>query len=317
MKEIITTITDWFKERFSSSIFTNFIFVWIIWNWRFVYITLFLPGMVGESINKLQFYDLDKLDGFSYFLPFIISIFITFGFPWINSFISVYRYSVKRKRMNWELEWVDKFEPIPASTYYQEKKQWVEKEREFNEAIFSANNMKVDISEKENQIFKFKEETNTQKKIIFQKEAEINSMVSVINDHYETIENLRKQEREIKQESSFPDYLLDKTFPLLDDFSDSITKIFDRYYDVNLDLTKLKTIHFTPNKVQMAKESWSIRSMKNNKNNIYILAQRNDDFLVLTLSIPDDQLIIDIKIIDLSKEGYHSGIFKIKVPTNN
>jgi hypothetical protein len=312
MKDIITTISDWFKERFSSSIFANFIFIWIIYNWRFVYITLFLPGMVGGSINKLQFYDLDKLRDFSYIPPIIISIFITFCYPWVNSLVSVYRYKVKRKRMMWELEWVDKIEPIPPATYYSEKKQWIEKEKEFHEAITSANQMKVDISGKDNQISKFAEESNVQKIIISQKESEIESKVSIINSKSETIENLEKQIIEIKSEASFPNYLLDHTFYLFETATDSIPKMLEILNDDNLDLSKLKTIHFTPNKVQMAKVSWSIRTMKNNKNRIYILAERNDNFIVITMSIPNDQTIIDIKIIDIDEEGNHSGIFKIK-----
>ncbi len=82
--------------------------------------------------------------------------------------------------------------------------------------------------------------------------------------------------------------------------------------DINLDLSKLKTIQFTPNKIQIVLDKWSIRSMKNNINRIYILAERENDFLIITMSIPNDQIIIDLKIIDLSEDSSHSGKFKIK-----
>jgi hypothetical protein len=311
MKEITSSITDWVKERFSSSIFANFIFVWIIWNWRFVYITLFLPGMVGGRINKLEFYDLDKSEGFSILCPLLIALAITLGFPWINSIVSVYKYKVKRKRMNWELEYVDKFDPIPASTYYQEKKKWLEKEKEFNEAITLANQLKVDILDKDEQISKFKVNTLSQEKIISQNEREIESNTSIINEYFETIEKLEKQLIEIKLESAFPEYLLDKVLLLMDENTSKFKEMFSKYNDVTVKSTQLKTIQFSPNKLFLNNEVWSIRTMKTINGKTYILSENDSSFLDMLIEDEENSEFLNIKIQDIRPNNNQSGVYKV------
>ncbi len=114
MDELIASLLKGFKERVKSTLWLNFCFAWIIFNWKFFVILFFEPDLTFRYVSKLD-YITQKISQFSKCEPIIYAIIFTFGMPLLNLGVLVWQ----RRVVRWKekaIVWVEKIKgPIDSS----------------------------------------------------------------------------------------------------------------------------------------------------------------------------------------------------------
>lgn len=89
-------ISDFFKElkdRFSNPLFFSFLFAWFVFNWKIIIGLFFYTISELEKDGFTSYIDMiNKSTNFqkSFYYPFTIALFYTFGFPIIRNYIGVF-----------------------------------------------------------------------------------------------------------------------------------------------------------------------------------------------------------------------------------
>lgn len=278
MNEIAKSLSEWAKERFSSSFFANYIFVWLIWNWQFVYITLFLPGVIKVDLDKFQYLYQATHHDFHIWCPLFVAFIFTGAFPWINSAFTVWKYWAKKQRRKWELELVDKWTPVSAEDFYEEKKKRMENFEAFNEAVVEANNLKAEKAERENEIQKLRTELSTQVKIV-DNENERYEQLKVNHGKLESeLEKSTQNMKELNDERSFPSFLLDYTIPLLPPDRDIHSWLLNGNFE---DLKQpYQTLLLEPNHIKYNSTRASILLMRKLKESVHLVCEMPNKTLI-------------------------------------
>ena len=141
MDEFLQSIAKGIKERLGSAFLFNFILSWIVFNWEFVYITLF----VNEN-NLVPFNKFDTLyDTVFIIWPAIISaILITLITPIISSIIQLYKYRIVKWRNNTELN-IDGGTPYTGKEFAKLKTSYHTLETKYIKGINESENEKLEI----------------------------------------------------------------------------------------------------------------------------------------------------------------------------
>jgi len=91
-------------ERAKSPLYGSFIVSWLIWNWRIVFVVLFISKYNLGSLNLDQYILCNywnPKDGFV--IPLGLACIYLFLLPWIDNWIAIYRAQAKKKREEAEI----------------------------------------------------------------------------------------------------------------------------------------------------------------------------------------------------------------------
>ncbi len=213
MDEFLQSITKGIKERLGSAFLFNFILSWIVFNWEFVYITLFV-----DENNLVPFNKFDTL----YDTVFVIwpAIYCAFGIslatPIINSLIKSFKHFIL-KLYDWLENIIDGKVPYTDKQYADLKKKHNNLTATYNKAITEAESDKKRIAdlfeEKENYLTKFNDSINDIKKKddeLIKKENELSNIKEELHQSFESFEikneTIKKLESNIQKLQSFGFY---------------------------------------------------------------------------------------------------------------
>lgn len=130
-----SSFKDVLKERFSSPFYGTLILVWLVWNWKIVYLTIFVPGSAVEPLTKIEYiqehyYNVCNL----YVLPIVFTLAILLLFPYVIN--AVYRYYLEheKKRRNLKYEF-DAAQRLTVEESIQLRNRFSEREKRINEDL--------------------------------------------------------------------------------------------------------------------------------------------------------------------------------------
>lgn len=86
------SLTQGLKERMSSTIFFNYIWFWIIYNWEFVYFSIF-PESLGHLNNDLFIAQLRGIASFEWKTPLYYAFLLALIIPFLNSIFKTIRFA--------------------------------------------------------------------------------------------------------------------------------------------------------------------------------------------------------------------------------
>lgn len=98
--EIKKSVSSIFVERVSSPFYGSFIFSWVVWNWKIVYLTIFISQENIKPLNKIE-YILLHYNNLYYLLlwPFLSAIFLVTVVPLLSNWLfKVYLFYEKQRR---------------------------------------------------------------------------------------------------------------------------------------------------------------------------------------------------------------------------
>jgi uncharacterized membrane-anchored protein YhcB (DUF1043 family) len=181
--ELIESIKDTIGKRVNSAFSGTFILVWIGFNWRLIF-ALFSFDKNFTLYDKLDwiesyFKTYDKYDTLIY--PILITFASYIAYQLFNTITYAIATLVNLRLKPWVLRWIKKIMIVPRDTYdklettynelntkyREEKKQFLDSENLLKEVNndnsklqASVNNLKNEITQKENQISNFNDKKN-------------------------------------------------------------------------------------------------------------------------------------------------------------
>jgi hypothetical protein len=146
MNELIASILKGFKERVKSTLWLNFCFAWIIFNWKFFVILFFEPDLTFRYVSKLD-YITQKVSQFSKIEPIIYAFLFTLGMPILNLGVLAWQRLIVRLK-DWVIIKIEKIKgPVDAERYVRalniieiEKRKNIKSKAQFEN--INAENMK-------------------------------------------------------------------------------------------------------------------------------------------------------------------------------
>lgn len=134
-------------ERVTSPLYGTFIITWAIWNWKIIYLTLFVSESEIDS-TKIDYIITNYYDIYNLLVyPVISTIVIIAGF----SFISNGAYWLHLKFKQWRIDAKNEIEKNQLLTLEQSiniRKELREKEKEFQE-LLSNKDLEIELLERE------------------------------------------------------------------------------------------------------------------------------------------------------------------------
>lgn len=103
--ELRKSLSSIFEERITSPFFGSFIFSWLIWNWKIIYLTIFVSQDNITPSNKID-YILNNYSNWWHLLvfPFLSAIFLVTVVPWFsNRLFKIYLF-YEKQRTTWREE---------------------------------------------------------------------------------------------------------------------------------------------------------------------------------------------------------------------
>jgi hypothetical protein len=213
MDEFLQSIAKGIKERLGSAFLFNFLLSWVVFNWEFVYITLF----VNEN-NLVPFNKFDTLQDTVFVIwPAIISaLLISLISPVINSLVKTFKHLII-KLYDWLENLIDGKVPYTDKQFADLKRKHSNLTATYNKAITEAESDKKRIAdlfeEKENYVTKFNDSINDIKKKddeLIKKENELSKIKEELHQSFESFEvkneTIKKLELNIQKLQSFGFY---------------------------------------------------------------------------------------------------------------
>jgi hypothetical protein len=141
MDDFLQSMAKGIKERLSSTFLFNFILAWIVFNWEFVYITLFVNEITLKPDNKI-----DRLQDTNFVIwPAVIyAIGLTILSPFINSIFQVIKHLILKLK-DWLLNIIDGNVPYTDKHYADLKTLYNKLEAKYNRAIRQSDTDKQNL----------------------------------------------------------------------------------------------------------------------------------------------------------------------------
>lgn len=133
-QEIKDSVNKYFYTRISSPFYGTFLITWAIWNWRLIYVTLFLNEQHLPT-NKLDFIASRYLStGNLLILPFLYTLFLTMIFPQFTNWIYEYSRKFENDRLKIKQKYDDKM-LITVEEKLELEKRISDQEAEFDKVL--------------------------------------------------------------------------------------------------------------------------------------------------------------------------------------
>ncbi|MEP7373198.1 MAG: hypothetical protein ABI675_07370 [Chitinophagaceae bacterium] len=166
--DIKKSISSVFEERVSSPFYGSFLFSWAVWNWKIIYLTVFVSSDLIEPHNKVDYIVNNYFNWYRLLLfPFFSSVFLVTAVPWFSNLL------------------------FKVSLYYEEKRR-IEKEKRDSKKRLSIEESVVVKNELFEQVEKHQKQTSskdkeidnlkTQMEDLIGQRALLNSQITILND---------------------------------------------------------------------------------------------------------------------------------------
>lgn len=185
-------------ERMSSPLFGTYLFAWCVWNWKIIYVTLFVDEQQVVHKNKLDFIALELMEpNYIYWYPIYSTIAVLLLYPilsnlsyWLSLQFTKWKRAIKHK---WE-------ETIPLTKEESNdiRREYLEKREELKSYIhdIEAFNRSLQSDNQKNKL----ELTNLQTKI-HSLESESKKRQAKIDGSHIRIKELEIELKEIEDQS--------------------------------------------------------------------------------------------------------------------
>jgi len=141
MDEFLQSIAKGIKERLSSAFVFNFLMAWVVFNWEFVYITLFVDEMTLKPFNR---YDTLQDTNFVVWPAIYVAIGLSISSPIINSIIQLFKYFIFKIKDYLELK-IDGKTPYKDERYVALKTENKNLLSKYHEAIAKVEDEKKQL----------------------------------------------------------------------------------------------------------------------------------------------------------------------------
>jgi hypothetical protein len=158
------SFTDVLKERASSPFYGSFIISWLIWNWKIVYLTIFIDQDLIAPVTKIQYIEQHySWWVFVILLPLLSTFFLIAIVPYLaNLCYRIYLHFEGKRRALWEDS--EKDRTISKDLYFELKEQFLTAQSKFNDEILNREtkikvlneDVQKLISEKQHYLNKFR-----------------------------------------------------------------------------------------------------------------------------------------------------------------
>ena len=153
MNNFLRAFSNTFVERVKSPFFGPFIVSWSLFNWKVIYVTIFISNDTLFPLNKLDFI-IDELNIYSgLYFPFLFSFFYIFIMPIVDRGLLKYTEEQKNKNLDLKLQ-IAKKHTVDGEKYFtlkdefnKQKRIMLDFENEKNQTEIELQNKIVEISD--------------------------------------------------------------------------------------------------------------------------------------------------------------------------
>lgn len=147
MDEGVKSFWEWWREKTSSSLYFTFVFSFIAWNWRGLYI-LFADDPTSSLAERLLRFEYELHFG-THFPASALNYYYSLGLPAVSTFLIVLLFP----KIN---EWAHKIE---TASYFKRKEEYLKMESESIQRVNYALNIQVGEIKKQETLVKEKSES--------------------------------------------------------------------------------------------------------------------------------------------------------------
>ncbi len=283
--EIIQQLIDGIRDRLKSTFIFSYIVIWCSFNWRFVYITVFMNSDYFKEISQLEYLvNLENFE-FKWAWPLFFALVTSVVLPAINSVIQFLTEYISKTRDHLILNKIYKKIPPTARQYARQFKKAKRLEEENDILTFDKKTLEKTIENSNEQVKLMQNEidsNNSKHKI------QIETLKKDNDDLKATIEVTSIQLTNLTNSSKVPDRFLDRNFLLV---PHSQTYLYNKSLSNAQFLNKINNlssiekeemivISLTPNEIfirpflnVLPNDQTQIRFVKNNNKSLFVFSE--------------------------------------------
>ncbi len=144
MKDLLTSMINATKDRLSSALFFNFLFAWIIFNWKIAVAILFI-GNDSLKDGLIYFIETNSTSPSRMFwYPFILAFIMSLLLPLLNALVDFVKRYIKKRKENYVLQLIHKRHPPNWEEFLALKEKENESSIKINQLDSEINTLKFD-----------------------------------------------------------------------------------------------------------------------------------------------------------------------------